>query len=117
MRFFLIRCSLILAIALVGLAQQEPEKSVPDTLKVQASGSKVLASIPAATDALMKKLALAQRDYVFANSQRDAAMNALQAAIKEADVACTADGKMLDGQKAECVEKPAPPEAKAPEKK
>jgi hypothetical protein len=41
----------------------------------------------------------------------------LQAAIKEADAACTADGKMLDGQKAECVEKPAPPEAKAPEKK
>ena len=96
MRFFLIRCSLILAIALVGLAQQKPAKPTEP------------AKPPAFSDKLGAKLALAQRDYVIANAQRDAAMNALQAAIKEADAACTADGKMLDGQKAECVEKPAP---------
>jgi hypothetical protein len=69
---------------------------------------------PAFTDKLGAKLALAQRDYVIANSQRDTAMTNLQAVLKEADAACTADGKVLDGQKAECVEKPAPT---APDKK
>ena len=63
---------------------------------------------PAFTDKLGAKLALAQRDYVIANSQRDTAMTNLQTVLKEADAACTADGKVLDGQKAECVEKPAP---------
>lgn len=72
---------------------------------------------PAFTDKLGAKLALAQRDYVVANSQRDTAVANLQAVLKEAETACTSDGKVLDGQKAECVEKPAPPEAKAPVKK
>ena len=100
-----LRTLIVLAIALVGMAQQKPAKPTEP------------AKPPAFTDKLGAKLALAQRDYVIANSQRDAAMNTLQAVLKEAEAACTADGKMLDGQKAECVEKPAPPEAKAPEKK
>ena len=99
------RCTLILAIALVGMAQQQPAKPTEP------------AKPAAFTDKLGAKLALAQRDYVIANSQRDAAMTNLQAVLKEADAACTADSKVLDGQKAECVEKPAPPEAKGPEKK
>jgi hypothetical protein len=90
------RCILILAIALAGLAQQKPAKPTEP------------AKPPAFTDKLGAKLALAQRDYVIANSQRDTAMTNLQTVLKEADAACTADGKVLDGQKAECVEKPAP---------
>ena len=90
------RCTLILAIALVGMAQQKPAKPTEP------------AKQPAFTDKLGAKLALAQRDYVIANSQRDTAMTNLQAVLKEADAACTADGKMLDGQKADCVERPAP---------
>jgi hypothetical protein len=87
----------ILAIALVGMAQQQPAKPTEP------------AKPTAFTDKLGAKLALAQRDYVIANSQRDAAMTNLQAVLKEADAACTSDGKMLDGQKATCVDKPAPP--------
>ena len=88
----------ILAIALVGLAQQKPAEPTEP------------AKPPAFTDKLGAKLALAQRDYVIANSQQEAARTNLQAVLKEAEAACTADGKMLDGQKAECVEKPAPAE-------
>jgi hypothetical protein len=59
------------------------------------------------TDRLRFEIAKAQRDYVIAKQQYDAATERLRKKTAEAETACAADGKAYAAEAFRCVEKPA----------
>jgi hypothetical protein len=96
--------------AAVAAGQEIPGHA--ETSKVKPAQLKPISAAPPKpsdpiTDRLRFEIAVAQRDYVLAKQQYDAAMERLRAKTAEAQTACEDQGQQFSPEQFRCVEKPA----------
>jgi hypothetical protein len=102
--------------AAVAAGQEIPGHA--ETSKVKPAQLKPISAAPPKpsdpiTDRLRFEIAVAQRDYVIAKNQYDAAMERLRAKTSEAEALCQAAGKKFSPDSFACAEAPKKvPEAK-----